>query len=300
MKNAHFAELVLLAALWGSSFLFMKLGAAEFGPVALVAVRVALAAVVLLPLAAARGLLPVMRQHWKAIGFVGIFISVLPFIAFAWAVLSITAGSSSVLNATAPLWTAIVAWAWLGDRPDRWRTLGFALGFAGVWWLAWDKIGAGSGRDALQVGLAVGACLAATLCYGVAANFTKSCLAGVPPLAVAAGSQTAAAVVLVLPAALYWPAQTPGVQAWWACAALGVLCTGLAYLLYFRLIAQLGPARAVTVTYLVPLFGVAWGVVFLDETVTPGMLGAGAVILAGTALATGVLKPRRSTRGSVS
>lgn len=293
MKTQDLAELLLLAALWGASFLFMKMGAFEFGAVALVAVRVALAAAVLLPLAAAQGLLPVLRQHWRVIGFVGVVNSALPFALFAWAVLSITAGSSSVLNATAPLWTAVVAWWWLGERPDRWRALGLALGFAGVLWLAWDKVGAKDGRDALQVGLAVAACLAATLCYGFAIHVTKKRLSGVAPLAVAAGSQTAATIALLLPAALTWPAITPGARAWWAAAALGVLCTALAYLLYFRLIAHLGPTRAITVTYLIPLFGVGWGVLFLGEAVTPGMAGAGLVILAGTALASGFLKPRR-------
>jgi drug/metabolite transporter (DMT)-like permease len=294
MKMSAFGELVLLGALWGASFLFMKLGAFEFGAVALVAVRVALAAAVLLPISAAQGLLPVLREHWKAMAIVGIVNSALPFIGFVWAVLSITAGTSSVLNATAPLWAAIVAWAWLGERPDRWRTLGLAVGFAGVMWLAWDKVGTKEGRDAVQVGLAIVACLAATLSYGVAVNFTKKKLTGVPPMAVAAGSQAAAALVIALPALAMWPATPPGARACWAAAALGVLCTALAYVLFFRLIANLGPARAIAVTYLVPLFGVAWGVVFLGEGVTPSMLGAGLVILFGTALATGLLsKPVR-------
>jgi drug/metabolite transporter (DMT)-like permease len=200
MKWSALGELVLLGALWGASFLFMKLGAFEFGAVVLVAVRVALVAAVLLPASAARGQLPVLREHWKDIAIVGIVNSALPFLGFVWAVQWITAGMSSVLNATAPLRAAVVACAWLGDRPDRFRTLGLAIGFAGVMWLAWDKIGAKEGRDAVHVWLPVAACLAATLCYGIAVNFAKKRLVGVPPMAVAAGSQAAAAIALALPA----------------------------------------------------------------------------------------------------
>lgn len=293
MRPRDTAELLLLAALWGASFLFMKLGAFEFGAIALAGVRVALAAAVLLPLAAARGLMPQLRSHWRQLLLVGLFNSALPFIAFAWAVVIITAGTSSVLNSTAPLWTALVAWWWLGDKPDRWRLAGIAIGFAGVSWLAWDKVGVKGGRDAIEVTGAVLACLGATLCYGLSINYTKKRLSALAPVALAAGSQVAATLVLAVPTALAWPAQMPGAPAWAALAALGLLSTAFAYLLYFRLIAHVGPARAITVTYLIPLFGVSWGALLLGEPLTPGMIAAGAVILLGTALATGMLKPRR-------
>lgn len=294
MRQRDLAELMLLAAIWGASFLFMKLGAAEFGAVALAAVRVTVAAAVLLPLAASRGLLPQLRAHWRAILFVGTVNSALPFVAFGWAVLTITAGTSSVLNSTAPLWAALIAWAWLGDRLDRWRVLGIVLGFVGVLALAWDKVGVKGGPEAWQVAAAVAACLGATLCYGYTVNYTKQRLAMIAPLAQAAGSQAAASVVLIVPALWFWPAATPGATAWAAALTLALLCSALAYLLYFRLIAHLGPARAITVTYLIPLFGVAWGALFLGETISTGMVAAGAVILLGTALATGLLKPRQA------
>lgn len=291
MRPQDAAELVLLAALWGGSFLFMRIGAPEFGAVALVAVRVALAAAALLPLLALRGLGPDLRRHWRPIAVVGLVNSALPFVLYTYAALSITAGLSAVFNATAPLWGALVAWWWLGDRPTASRALGLAVGFAGVAWLAWDKASFKPGAG--DTGLAVVACLAATLCYGIGANYTKRRLSGVSPLAVAAGSQAAAALALAVPAALWWPAAAPSAAAWGAAAVLGVLCTGLAYLLYFRLIAHVGPARAIAVTYLIPLFGVLWGALFLGERVTPVMVLAGLVILAGTALATGAARPRR-------
>ena len=146
--------------------------------------------------------------------------------------------------------------------------MGLAIGFAGVAWLGWDKAGLSPGEHSVSATLAIGACLAATLCYGFGANYAKRSAAGVPPLAVAAGSQLAASVVLALPAWWLWPAATPGAAAWASVAALALLCTALAYLLYFRLIAQLGAARAISVTFLIPLFGVLWGVVFLGESVT--------------------------------
>ncbi|MFO1330498.1 MAG: DMT family transporter [Rubrivivax sp.] len=140
--------------------------------------------------------------------------------------------------------------------------------------------------------LGIAACLAATLCYGFSANYTKRALAGVPPLAVAAGSQLGASVVMALPALWAWPAVLPGARAWGAVALLAIACTGLAYLLYFRLIAHVGPAQAIAVTYLIPAFAIGWGLLFLDERVTGAMLGGCAVVLLGTALATGLLGPR--------
>lgn len=292
MKPQDIAELLALAALWGASFLFMRLGAAEFGPWALAAVRVALAAAVLLPLLALRGQVAVLRAHWRPIAIVGVVNSAIPFAAFSFAALHVTAGLSSVFNATSPLWGALVAWVWLAQKPARWPALGLAVGLAGVAWLAWDKAGFKPGAPLSGAALAVIACVSATLCYGIAANYTKKRLAGVAPLAVATGSQAAAALALAPMALWAWPAQMPGARSWVAVLLLGVLCTALAYLLYFRLIAHVGAAKAISVTFLIPLFAVAWGGLFLGEAVTPVMVGAGAVILLGTALATGLLKPR--------
>ncbi|RZU03044.1 DMT family transporter [Rivibacter subsaxonicus] len=296
MKQRDLFELLLLAALWGASFLFMRLGAADFGPLALAALRVAIAAAVLLPLLLWRGEWAAMHRHWKPIALVGIVNSALPFLAYAYAALSINAGLASIFNATSPLWAALIAWAWLGDRLTPPRVLGLAIGFVGVIWLAWDKASFKPGAEA--VGFAVLACLGATLMYGLGASMSKKWLAGVPPMATATGSQLAAAVLL-LPLGLgAWPAQPAPPLAWGAVIALGVLSTGLAYLLYFRLIAHVGPANAIAVTFLIPLFAVLWGGLFLGERLTLTMLGGGALILLGTSLATGFWRPgaRQSPR----
>ncbi len=288
MKPNDLAELVALAAIWGASFLFMRLGAAEFGPVALAAVRVGGAALVLMPLLHWRGQMGELRRHWRAIVVVGATNSALPFLFYSFAALSISAGLSSIFNASAPLWGALVAWCWLRERPTLARTLGLAIGFAGVVGLAWEKASFKPGGS----GWAIVACLAAALCYGFSANFTKKRLQGVAPMAVAAGSQFAAALLLALPALWWWPATAPSAHAWAMVALLAVLCTGLAYLLYFRLIAHVGAANAIAVTFLIPAFAVLWGWLFLAEALTPAMAIGCAVILLGTALATGVLAPR--------
>ncbi|MES2099486.1 MAG: DMT family transporter [Pseudomonadota bacterium] len=286
MKNSDLAELLGLAALWGASFLFVRMGAAEFGPVALAAMRVIGAALFLMPLLALRGELGVLRCHWRAIFVVGITNSALPFLLFAYAALSITAGLSAIFNAASPLFGALIAWLWLRDKLTPARIAGLVIGFAGVLWLAWDAASFRPGGS----GWATLACIAATLFYGFSASLTKKHLSGVPPLAVAAGSQLAAALVLALPAALWWPSVAPSGQAWLTTVLLAVLCTGVAYLLYFRLIAHIGPANAIAVTFLIPVFAVLWGWMLLDERIDVSMLAGCTVILLGTGLATGLLK----------
>jgi drug/metabolite transporter (DMT)-like permease len=290
MRLASIVDFVLLAAIWGGSFLFMRLAVVDVGPMATAALRVGIASAFLLPLVLMRGLGPQLRQHWRKIFLIGVFNSGIPFALFAFAVTTITTGLSAILNATVPLFGALVAWLWLKDRPGAGRALGLAVGFAGVAMLAWDKASFKSGADGLAPGWAVLACLVATLCYGIAASATKKHLAGLPPLVTAAGSQLGATVALALPALWTWPDHMPGTQAWLALVALGVVCTGVAYILYFKLIEEAGPARALAVTFVVPVFAVGYGVLFLDEAVTAWMLTCAAVIVCGTALSTGLLK----------
>jgi len=283
-------DFVLLAAIWGASFLFMRIATVEFGAMPTAAVRVAIAAVFLLPLLWLRGLGPQLRRHWKPVFLIGILNSGIPFACFAFALLSITTGLSAILNATVPLFGALIAWLWLKDRPGGSRVLGLAVGFAGVALLAWDKASFKPDASGIAPGWAVLACLLATLCYGLAANATKRYLSGLPPLVTAAGSQIGATLGLALPAFWFWPAQTPSLQAWLALVVVGVVCTGIAYVLYFRLIEQAGPARALAVTFVVPVFAVFYGVLFLGVAVTGWMVLCGLVIVCGTALSTGLLK----------
>ena len=300
MSTADLSRLVLLGALWGASFLFMRMGAGEFGPLALVFVRVAGAALLLMPLVLLRGEWPALRKHWRVIALLGLVNTAVPFALFATAALVLSAALMAVFNATAPLWTALVAWAWLQDRmaPSRW--LGLAIGMAGVMFLSWHKAeikaSAGAAAQAVNLGItpAVGiaACLLASVLYGVGANLTRRHLTGVPPIAVAAGSQVSATLVMFVPALWAWPTTTPGTAAWGSALALAVGCTGLAYVLFYRLIADVGASRAVSVTFLIPAFALLWGWLALGEQPTISMLVGCAVILLGTALATGLVSLR--------
>ena len=292
MKPRDLTDLVLLAALWGASFLFMRHAAPAFGPIALVEVRVAIAAAFLGALLAWRGGLRELRVRPGALLLLGLVNSALPFSLLTFATLHVTAGFAAILNATTPLWTALIGWLWLRNaiRPLQW--LGLAIGLVGVAVLVWGK--ASLRPDASQLGttLALAAALVATACYGLSANYTRSRLAHASPLALAAGSQIGAALLLAVPALLSWPAVAPGAAAWGSALALGIACTGLAYLLYFRLLTRVGAVGASAVTFLIPVFAALWGALFLDEAVTLQMLAGGAVILAGTALALGLLRRR--------
>ena len=291
MKPHDLVELLLLGALWGASFLFMRMGALEFGPLALVFVRVAGAAALLLPLLALQGQMPALRQHWRPIALVGVVNSALPFLCFALAATVLSAGLMGVFNATAPIWTALIAWWWLGDRPAAVRTLGLALGLAGAIGLAWSRASFKADvAGGVSPALGIAACVAATMLYGVAANYSRRKLVGVPPMATAAGSQLSAALVLALPAFWAWPATPVSTAAWASAAALSLLCTGLAYVLYFRLIAHAGATNAMTVTFLIPAFAMGWGWLVLSESPELDMLVGAAVILLGTALTIGLVR----------
>ena len=290
MKPRDLLELLALGGLWGGSFLFMRLGAADFGPLALVFIRVAGAAALLMPVLLARGEGPALRRHWRAIAAVGVINSALPFVLFAVAALALTAALMSVFNATAPIWGAVVAWQWLGERLTRARVLGLVIGTLGVIGLAWGKADFKPGALGISPALGIAACVGATVCYGIGANLSRKFLVGVAPMAVAAGSQLAAAVVLLVPAIWFWPAQPPSSAAWLNAIALAVLCTGLAYVLYFRLIAHAGASNAMTVTFLIPGYAMLWGWLVLAEQPTLQMLIGCAVILLGIALSTGLLR----------
>lgn len=293
MKPRDTAELLLLAAIWGASFLLMRVAVPDFGPVALAFVRVAGAALMLLPLLLMRGEWAALRQHWKPALLVGVTNSALPFVLFGFATLSITAGLAAIFNAATPLASAFFAWAWLREPMTRWRLLGLALGLAGVVGLGGHKAGLQSGAADWQVLGAVLACLAATSLYGFSAAFAKRHLQGVPSMALATGSQIGAALALAPLAALNPPAAGPGPLAWAAVIGLALVCSGLAYILYFRLIGRIGPTNASSVTFLIPVFAVAWGAWLLDEAVTLAMLAGGALIVAGTALVLGLWPKRR-------
>jgi drug/metabolite transporter (DMT)-like permease len=283
-------EFVLLAAIWGASFLFTRIGTVEFGVWATAGLRVLIATLFLLPILLIRGHSQSLQEHWKLVLLVGLTNSAIPFVCFSFALQSITVGLSSLLNATVPLFGAVIAWVWLSDRPSGSRMLGLAIGFLGVAMLAWDKASFKPDASGLSSGWGVLACLFACICYGISASFTKRFLGGLPSLVSSTGSQLGAALALLPLTIFYWPSQEVSMKAWGAVITLGVVCTGFAYILFFRLIERAGPAKALSVTFAIPVFAVLYGVILLGETVTPWMVGCGLVIVLGTTLSTGLMK----------
>lgn len=286
MKLRDLLDFTLLAALWGASFLFMRIAAPAFGPLAIADLRTAIAALVLLSLLAWRGGVAELAPNVLRLLLLGAFNSAIPFTLFAYAALSITAGLASILNATVPLFAALVAWIWLRDKLTSMQWAGLAIGFGGVLWLSADQAGFKPGGE----GWAIAAGLVASLSYGISGNLVKRYFAHIRPLAVATGSQIAAAALLLPLTLLHLPPVVPSVLDWFALFALGVFCTGIAYALYFRLIARIGPTKTMAVTFLIPAFAILWGVLFLAESVTWVMLGGCVVILVGTALATQIIR----------
>jgi drug/metabolite transporter (DMT)-like permease len=288
MNLRQLLELVVLAALWGASFLFMRIGAPEMGPVGLIAIRTLVAGLFLLPFLFFYNSHRGVRRHVPAIALVGVIGSAMPFALIAYATLTVTAGYASILNATTPMFGALVAWIWLGDRLRPSGIIGLLVGFAGVFVLVWGK----GEMPSLQLGTAVAAALTATLLYALAATTTKRYLAEVHPLTLATLSQLFAAASLLPLALLAVPEQMPSAKAWWSVVLLGIASTGIAYVIYFRLISQVGPTKTLTVTFLIPVFGLFWGWLFLEEAIGWSMVAGCLLILLGVGLTTGVLAGR--------
>ena len=270
-------ELGLLGAIWGASFLFQRIAAPQFGALPLGELRLLLGAVVLLPfLWRDRAAFPL--RLWPRLALVGAINSAIPFALFAWAAQRAPAGVIAISNSMSVLFTAVVAFAFFGERIRLRQAAALMAGFAGVVVLASAK------TAGLSLGWAVAAGTTAAFLYGIGVNLIRHWLAGLPPIALAAATLSCAAVVLAPFALATWLPGPKSLGAWSSTLALGVICSGLAYALYYRLIQRIGGARAVTVTYLVPLFAVAWGWMLLDETPTLAMFLAGALILGSVAM----------------
>ncbi len=269
-------EITVLGAIWGASFLFMRVAAPEFGALALVELRLAFGAVVLLPfLWRSRALFP--RRLWPRLALIGAINSAVPFVLFAWAAQQAPAGVGAIANAMTVLFAALVGFLFFGEHIGARRTLALLVGFAGVVVLASGKVAGAS------VGWAVAAGATAAFLYGLGLHLVRRHLSGLPPAAVAAATLGTSALLLLPFAIAWWPTGTISTPAWGSAALLGVLCTGIAYVAYYRLVARIGASRTAIVTYLVPLFGVAWAWLLLDEPLTVPMAIAGLLILGSVA-----------------
>ncbi|HEY4449822.1 MAG TPA: DMT family transporter [Steroidobacteraceae bacterium] len=270
-------ELTLLGAIWGASFMFMRVAAADFGPFPLVEMRLAFGALVLTPfLWRARAQFSGML--YLRIAGIAMMNATVPLTLFAWAAERAPAGIGAISNGMTVMFTALVAFVFFGERIGARRLMGLIIGFVGVTILASGKTAGVSVAPAALAGTA------ASLCYGIGINLVRRYLTPYPPAAVAAAALTSGAL-LIAPLALWnWPHHPIPPVSWVSALLLGVLCTGFAFVLYYRLVARIGAARTSTVTYLIPLFGVIWAWLLLGEGVTLSMVLAGALILAGVGL----------------
>ena len=286
MRAPDVARLVLLAAIWGASFIFMRTLAPVLGPVLTAQARVTIAGIALIAYFRFTGFDAGLRRHWRHFLVIGLVNSALPFLLFAFAAVHLPASYSAILNAATPLFAVLLSALWLGERLTAPRIAGLAAGVAGVALVT----RAGPVAPDAMFGWATAACLVAALCYALAGIYIKRRATGVKPMAIAGWSQVFAGCAL-LPLTPFAPATgnlTGIVVA--NMLALALLCSAVAYLLYYRLVADLGPSRAMSVTFLIPLFGMLWSVLFLDETITLPMLAGCALIVGGTLL---VLRPAR-------
>jgi drug/metabolite transporter (DMT)-like permease len=293
MKTRNTLDLILLAMLWGGSFLFMRVSVPEFGAVPMMALRVALAALFLLPFLFWKKRQKVMMDKILPISVIGIIGCAIPFSLIAYSTLYVTAGFASVVNAATPMFTATVAFLWLAQRLSRTAVFGLVISLIGVVLLVWDKIG----FNESSMFTAILAGIGATVFYGFAANYSKKYLAGVSPLAITTGSLLAAAIFL-LPAAIYWwPKQPPSIESWINLSVLAVACTGFAQILFFRLIENTGATNATSVTFLIPAFGLLWGYLFLGEMLQARLLIGASIILLGTGMTTGLIELKKNRVG---
>ena len=286
MRPRDLIELLLLSVLWGAAYLFMRAAVPAFGPAPLVALRLGLAALLLLPVMLWRGGLPVLRAHPLPLIVLGVPFTALPFMLLAFASLHITAGLVAVLNATAPLFAALIAHYALKERLGAWRAAGLAIGFAGVAALMWGNATFKSADGALAV-LAVLVC---SLLWALGANYTRKHLVGADSVVITVGSLLAASLFLAPFAWASWPSQNPSPRAWAEMTFLGVASSGIGFLMYFRLLRRIGPLRSMSVTYLNPVVAMISATWYLGEALTLQTLLGGAVVLTGTALSLGLVR----------
>lgn len=281
MKIFDLLELLLLAAVWGASFLFVRIAAPVLGPVLLIESRVLLAGLTLLLVAIRFNLISEIRKNLIPLLIIGCINTAIPFLLFAFAALYLPAGFSSLLNATTPLFGTLIVGLWLREQLTLSQFMGLIVGFAGVTILVgWTEL---PETDSFIPAVVAG--LIASFLYAVGATYAKGKLSGVNPIVVATGSLSSATIILLPITPWFLPDAFPSMTVILMTIALGLFSTALAYVMYFRLLANIGVNKSLTVTYLIPLFAMFWGALILGEPITPSMILGCGLILSGTAIA---------------
>lgn len=290
MSLLQLGTLTLLGAIWGASFIFIRIAVEPFGPIVLMLIRVALSAAMLYGYAKFRGMRLQIREHWRKFLILGTISSALPFTLIGFSELTITGSLAAIYNSTTPLFTTFVAAIWLGERLTLYKVLGAVMGIVGV---ALIVGGSPITLDGAFV-LATLSSLGAALCYAVGGVFAKRAFEGVSNMSMSIGQLAGATVVMTPFMVVDPPHDMPPTDAILALLALAIFSTVFAYRLYYYLIISAGPTKALTVTLLVPVFGVIWGAILLNEPISPGMIVGLVVILLSVGLVTGMISPQKS------
>jgi drug/metabolite transporter (DMT)-like permease len=303
MSAKEFGVLLALGAIWGASFMFIKVGGAEIQPFFLVEMRLGLAALVMLAVVARqRGALAGMVSHWRPLLVMGVLNCALPYTLLTWGETYISSGLAAILNACAPLWSALLGFVWVwAERLPAGRLVGVLVGFGGVVLVVSANLS--GGEEGIMQFIAIGAVLMMALSYAVAGTYGRKALKGVQPIIPAAGQLITGALVLMPLAAFQVPQVIPSWQALGAVTTLAIAGTALASLLFYWLLARVGTTKTLLVTYLLPVFALMWGAIFLHEAVTVAAVAGLALVLLGITITSGRGAPivvwlRNKTRGA--
>ncbi len=284
-------RLIFLSAIWGGSFLFLRIATPEFGPFAVVWLRVTLAAVCLSPILLRKQNRQSLRSCGPGMIVIALLGAAIPFSLLSYATLSLETGTTAVINALTPVFTMLVTLAWVRQSPTRWQVLGLGSGLMGILILTWAELSFEVGGG----GWAVAAALIATMCYAVATNFLKIRMPEASAQAVTFGSMAGASLVLAPLAFFSWPEKAVSSGSWVAVVLLAVVSTALAYLIFYRLMTQVSALAATSVTFLVPVFAFLWGGLILGESISFQTVIGMVIAMTGTALTLG-LWPRKRSR----
>jgi drug/metabolite transporter (DMT)-like permease len=282
-------DFVLLSALWGMSYVFIRLTVGHVAPIVMAESRLVIAALGI-------AIFAIFKKSWREnlipykkdlprITIIASLNSVIPFALFTYAMQYLNAGMGAILNSTSPIWTAIIGAIWLKDRLSPSRIVGLILGFSGIVFMMWGKAHFSTGG----LGLPILASIGVTFSYGIATNYIKVYGQGIQPFGLAFSSMVIGSLMLAIPAFMNLPTEAIPLSAWIGILGLGIGSTSIAYILFYRLIDETGPTVAITVTFLVPVFSILWGDIFLDEQLTLQTFFGGLIIILGTALAVGLI-----------
>jgi drug/metabolite transporter (DMT)-like permease len=293
MKKSSYHDWIgiffLLSAIWGGAFFFVKITVFEFGFIGTSFLRIFFGMLILLPGLFLRNYFKQLKNHWKKIFFIGLFIAAIPWTTYSFALQYISAGLASIINATTPMFGAIVASIWLKEKLNSIKIFGLILGFLGIFMLSHDDIH----LEIDNATLGILAALVSTTCYGFGACYIKKYLSTIPPVATSTGSLISASIVLLPFALFYMPDKIPSISAWGSIFFLGFICSGYAYFLYFGLVKKAGATVGLLVTFLIPVFAILYGFVFLNEKVTLWMLFSALIIVFGTSLVIGIFDKKK-------